>query len=155
MEDSSGVAGVVGSAIIILMVVSGVFALYRHITADPPATLQQQKTCAEQAQKDYSDSVRTGVSSYTDNYNVHLGRCYVLINDNTFSADSTSETIYESLIDAFSHEPIGTYYEIISTTKHTDVVTCTTFDSKKSSCQNSDDWNRWTAKYMQPMAKAD
>lgn len=146
MEDWRDALWQIVSVVIVLGIA---VALYRHFTAPKPATLEQQRVCAAQVAKVATDRA---AGFYTANFNTMIGRCFALIETSGGDGSKGERSIDAHLMDAFTNEQIGNFFDYIGPPPAKETLTCSILvDGSLKRCASESEWDKWTAEYMQPM----
>jgi|ERR1035441_600638 hypothetical protein len=123
----------------------------------PHAPLSQQKVCAEEARKAFNKSFKAednGITyDYTSHYDAQTNVCYVLVEGNGVSKNTSNPYVSYSLFDAIEGRTYGEYVWINSTQKkywEVAPMICDVKprDSDKVLCHSDEEFDQLIDKYF-------
>jgi hypothetical protein len=140
--------GAVWALFILAAVGYGAYQLYEQHEAKTPPTLEQQRICAEQADKyfkrDYDSS-----SVYFDHYDTNKNKCFIQVNtiDNSMMATNHTMFVQKEIFDAFEGTTYGTYsdgYDYQTQVRTVSECHAVTSDDKPKNCASEKEWDALT-----------
>jgi hypothetical protein len=111
-------------------------------------TLEQQRMCAEQADKYFKRNYDAS-SVYFDHFNPSKNKCFIQVTtmDNTYLPTEHMMFVQKDIFDAFEGLSYGTYSDSFNVeTKVRKVSECSavTSDGKTQDCKSEEEWARLT-----------
>jgi hypothetical protein len=111
-------------------------------------TLQEQATCAAQAEKtfrrDNPDQKPGGIMSYESHYNPQMDRCFILERQDGVVADKSYADL--TLVDAFENHTLAWYSE--DNSKAGGVCGLMPDHVTRKDCKSGEEFNAFVARYM-------